>query len=276
MMSDAITKAKDAEVIIAVMGEDETCVGESRSRTSLDLPGRQQQLLEALYKTDKPLVLVLINGRPLTINWADRYLDAIIEAWFPSASGGATAVAEVLFGDYNPGGKLPITFPKTVGQIEFNFPYKPGSHGEQFAEGNPNGYGKTRVNGALYPFGHGLSYTTFEYSNLSVTPEKQRPQGTLHISVDVTNDGIVKGDEVVQLYVRDLVSSVTTYEQQLRGFERITLSPGEKKTVHFILEPDHLALLDKNMNWVVEPGEFEVLIGSSSADIRLKKSFIIE
>lgn len=275
LINNAVTKAKDAEVIIAVLGEDETCVGESKSRTSLDLPGRQQQLLEALHKTGKPVVLVLINGRPLTINWADRYVDAIIEAWFPSASGGSTAVAEVLFGDYNPGGKLPITFPKTVGQIEFNFPYKPGSHADQPAEGN-NGYGKTRVNGLLYPFGHGLSYTTFEYSNLVASPEKQRQQGTIQVSVDVTNMGGVQGDEVVQLYLRDMVSSITTYETQLRGFERITLLPGETKTVHFVLEPDHLALLDKNMNWTVEPGEFEVLIGSSSADIRLKKSFFIE
>ncbi|RYD82362.1 MAG: hypothetical protein EOP53_03950, partial [Sphingobacteriales bacterium] len=156
----AVDAAKNADVIIAVLGEDEKTVGESLSRTSLDLPGRQQQFLEALYATGKPVVLVLINGQPLTINWANRFVPAILGAGFHGPSGGK-AVAEALFGEYNPGGKLSMTWPKTVGQIELNFPYKPGSQAGQSASDDPNGFGRTRVNGPLYPFGYGLSYTSF-------------------------------------------------------------------------------------------------------------------
>lgn len=273
-IDDAVERAKNVDVIVAVMGEEESLVGESRSRTSLDLPGKQLQLLQALYETGKPVVLVLINGRPLTINWANKNIPAILEAWFPGLDGG-NAIAEAIFGDYNPGGKLSMTFPKSVGQIEYNFPFKPGAHAGQPGDG-PNGFGKTNVYGALYPFGYGLSYTSFEYSNLLVTPEKQKKDKDINISVDITNTGKYKGDEVVQLYFRDETSSVTVYESQLRGFERITLNPNEKKTVNFILKPDDLKLLDKKMNWVVEPGTFEVLIGSSSEDIRQRKKFIIE
>jgi beta-glucosidase len=267
----AVAAAKNADIVIVVLGEDEKTVGESLSRTSLDLPGRQQQLLQALYETGKPVVLVLINGQPLTINWADRFIPSILEAWFPGPSGG-TAIAETLFGDYDPGGKLSMTFPKTTGQIELNFPFKPGSQADQPADG-PNGYGKTSVNGPLYPFGFGLSYTSFEYSNLVIHGPTQTQQKNIEVEVDVTNTGKLKGDEVVQLYIKDILSSVTTYETQLRGFERITLLPGEKKTVKFILHPADLALLDKELNWVVEPGQFEVLIGSSSTDTRLRKTF---
>jgi beta-glucosidase len=269
----AVAAAKNSDVIIAVLGEDEKTVGESLSRSSLDLPGRQQQLLEALYATGKPVILVLITGQPLTINWADRFIPAILNAGFPGPSGGK-AIAETLFGDYNPGGKLSMTFPKTTGQIELNFPFKPGSQANQPTSG-PNGYGKTRVNGPIYPFGYGMSYTTFQYSNLKVNPETQAPQGNISVSVEVENTGKVKGDEVVQLYIKDLLSSVTTYESQLRGFERVSLLPGEKKTVEFTITPASLELLDRNMKWVVEPGKFEVLIGSSSTDIRLKKLFEI-
>lgn len=240
------------------------------SRTSLELPGRQEQLLEALKATGKPVVLVLINGGPLTVNWANRYIPSILEAWFPNSYGGQ-AIAETLLGDYNPGGKLSITFPKTTGQIELNFPYKPGS---QPMEGK-NGVGHTSVFGPLYPFGYGLSYTSFSYSNLIVTPEQQHLQGDIEVSVDVTNTGSRKGDEVVQLYLKDEVSSVTTYESVLRGFERITLQPGEKKTVHFTLRPDDMAILDKNMNWTVEPGKFQAWVGSSSTDVRVKQEFEI-
>ena len=272
-INEAVAKATLSDIVIAVMGEEETLVGESRSRTSLELPGKQLHLLQALYETGKPVILILINGRPLTINWANKYLPAIIEAWFPGVDGGS-AIAETLFGDYNPGGKLPVTFPKSIGQLEYNFPFKPGSHAGQPGDG-PNGFGKTNVYGALYPFGYGLSYTTFAYRNLIVTPEKQNSKGSIAVSVDITNTGKYKGDEVVQLYFRDEVSSVTVYEKQLRGFERITLTPGETKTVKFIIKPDDLKLLDKNLKWVVEPGTFEILIGSSSEDIRAKKKFII-
>ncbi|MFT3903748.1 MAG: glycoside hydrolase family 3 N-terminal domain-containing protein [Niabella sp.] len=273
-INKAVEAAKQNDIIIAVVGEDNKRVGESLSRTGLNLPGRQLKLLQELKKTSKPIVMVMINGQPLTINWENRYLDAILEAGFPGPHGG-TAVAEALFGAYNPGGKLTMTFPKTTGQIELNFPFKPASHAGQPGDG-PNGYGKTAVVGALYPFGFGLSYTSFEYANLQVSPEKGKTQSNIKISVDIKNTGAVKGDEVVQLYVKDLVSSVTTYESVLRGFERVSLNPGETKKVYFELTPDDLSLLDKNMNFVVEPGEFDIMVGSSSEDIRLKKRIELE
>jgi beta-glucosidase len=273
-INNAVNQAKNVDVIVAVVGEDAKRVGESLSRTGLGLPGRQLKLIQALQATGKPVVMVMINGQPLTINWENRYVPAILEAWFPGPESGKV-IAETLFGDNNPGGKLPITFPKTVGQIELNFPFKPASQASQPTSG-PNGYGKTSVNGALYPFGYGLSYTTFEYKNLQVTPDKANNQADIDVSVDVTNTGKLKGDEVVQLYLKDKVSSVTTYEFDLRGFDRVKLAPGETKTVKFTLHPDDLALLDKNMNWTVEPGAFEVMIGSSSEDIRLKKEFVIQ
>jgi len=210
----------------------------------------------------------------LTINWANQHVPAILEAWFPGPSGGK-AVAEAIFGDYNPGGKLPVTFPKSAGQLELNFPFKPGSHANQPSTGN-NGYGKTSVNGPLYPFGFGLSYTTFQYKNLQVSPKSQTPKGEIKVSVDITNTGSRKGDEVVQLYIKDKLSSVIVYDTQLRGFERVNLEPGQTKTVNFTILPQHLELLDRNMNLVVEPGQFEVLLGSSSEDIRLKDTFTIE
>ncbi|TDG36180.1 beta-glucosidase [Pedobacter changchengzhani] len=269
----AVEEAKKNDIIIAVLGEDDDLTGESKSRTSLELPGRQQQLLQALYATGKPVVLVLINGQPLTINWANRYIPSILEAWFPAQLGGK-AIAETLFGDYNPGGKLSITFPKTTGQIELNFPFKPGSQANQQSSGD-NGYGNTRVNGALYPFGYGLSYTIFEYSNLTVTPLAQKTQGEIMITVNVKNTGKIMGDEVVQLYISDKVSSVTVYESQLRGFERVNLQPGQTKTVTFKIGAKDLEMLDKNMNWTVEPGDFEVRIGASSEDIKLKQTFAV-
>ncbi|MFY0713592.1 glycoside hydrolase family 3 C-terminal domain-containing protein [Seonamhaeicola sp. NFXS20] len=267
----AVKKAKQSDVIIAVVGEDEKRVGETKSRTSLGLPGRQFQLVQALYATGKPVVLVLINGQPLTINWENKFLPAILEAWFPSTAAGEV-IAETLFGDYNPGGKLSVTFPKAVGQIPLNFPYKPGSQAGQPGAG-PNGYGNTRVLGPLYPFGYGLSYTTFEYSDLVVTPTIIKAQANVNVSFKVKNTGHRAGDEIVQLYIKDEVSSVTTYESVLRGFERVPLKPGETKTINFTLQPDDLAIFDKNMNWTVEPGYFEVLVGSSSEDIKLKKQF---
>jgi beta-glucosidase len=271
----AVAAAKNADVIIAVLGEDEKTVGESLSRTGLDLPGRQEQLLEALFATGKPVVLVLVNGQPLTINRADKFLPAILEAGFSGPSGGK-AIAEALFGFYNPGGKLSNTWPKSTGQIELNFPFKPGSQASQSTTSDPNGFGRTMVNGPLYPFGYGLSYTSFEYSNLVINQATPNAQSNIEISVDITNKGSMKGDEVVQLYLKDLVSSVTVYESVLRGFERITLSPGETKTVKFLLRPADLAILDKNMNWTVEPGEFEILAGSSSVDIRQRKKFTVK
>src|SRR6267378_2724153 len=199
-INKAVEAARNSDLAVVVLGDSMKTVGESASRTSLDLPGHQLELVQAVYATGKPVVVVLINGRPISINWIDKYVPGIIEAWFPGVQGG-TAIADVLFGDYNPGGKLTMTFPKTVGQIPYNFPTKPNAQWEGE---------KTRVNGALYYFGYGLSYTTFAYDNLKITPAKQNARGNITVSVDVKNTGTREGDEVVKLYTRDVVSSVTT------------------------------------------------------------------
>jgi beta-glucosidase len=267
-IAKAVEQAKRADVAIVVLGGGARTCGENKSRTSLDLPGRQLDLVKAIHATGTPTIAILINGRPLSINWCDKYLPAILEAWYPGSEGG-TAVAEALFGDYNPGGKLTVTFPKTVGQIAMNFPTKPN------AQIDAQGKEVARVNGVIYPFGYGQSYTSFAYSNLTISPARRKADGPVTVSFEVANTGPVAGDEVVQLYIRDLVSSVTTYEKNLRGFERVPLAPGEKKRVEFSIEPEHLALLDREMKWTVEPGEFRVMIGASSEDIRLEGTFEI-
>jgi beta-glucosidase len=264
-IDEAVAATKNSEAAIVVLGDSSRTVGESASRTSLDLPGRQLELVQAVHAVGKPVVVVLLNGRPMSINWINKYVPAIVEGWFPGVHGG-TAIAEVLFGDYNPGGKLTVTFPKTVGQIPFNFPTKPNAQWENE---------KSRVNGALYYFGHGLSYTSFAYNNLQITPLRQTISGSIRISIDVKNTGTRAGTDVVQLYTRDVVSSVTTYEKNLRGFERVELRPGETKSVTFTLSTPDLALWDRNMRFIVEPGTFRVMIGSSSEDIRLKGDFEI-
>lgn len=264
-IDEAVEAARESDVAVVVLGDSGKTVGESASRTSLDLPGRQLELVQAVHAVGKPVVVVLLNGRPLSINWIDKYVPGIVEGWFPGAQGG-TAVAEVLFGDYNPGGKLTVTFPRTVGQIPFNFPTKPNAQWEGE---------KSRVNGALYYFGHGLSYTTFAYSDLQINPLNQKAGGEVRVTLNLRNTGAREGTEIVQLYSRDLVSSVTTYEKNLRGFTRVTLAPGETKTVDFTLGFADLALWDRNMRFVVEPGAFQVMVGSSSEDIRLKGEFEI-
>ena len=270
----AAANARQADVAVVVLGGGQRTCGENKSRTSLDLPGHQLKLLQAVQATGKPVVLVLINGRPLSVNWADKFVPAILEAWYPGSKGG-TAVADILFGDYNPGGKLTVTFPKTVGQIPFNFPCKPAS---QIDGGkNPGADGNmSRINGALYPFGYGLSYTTFEYSDLEISPKVITPDQKATVRLKVTNTGKRAGDEVVQLYTRDILSSITTYEKNLAGFERIRLKPGETKEVTFTLDRKHLELLNADMKWIVEPGEFAIMAGASSEDIRLNGILTVE
>lgn len=262
----AVENALKSDVAVVVLGGGQRTCGENKSRTSLELPGRQLQLLQAVQATGKPVILVLINGRPLSVNWADKFVPAILEAWYPGSKGGI-AIADVLFGDYNPGGKLTVTFPKTVGQIPFNFPAKPASQVDGGKNPGPDG-NMSRINGALYPFGYGLSYTTFEYSDIQLSPKVITPNETATVTLKVTNTGDMAGDEVVQLYTRDVLSSVTTYEKNLAGFERVHLQPGETKEVKFTIDRKHLELLDADMEWVVEPGEFVVMAGASSEDIR--------
>lgn len=265
MIDEAVSLAKESDVAIMVLGGNEKTVREEYSRTSLNLCGRQEKLLQAVYATGKPVVLVLVDGRAATINWAERYLSGILHAWFPGEFMG-DAIAKVLFGDYNPGGKLAVTFPRSVGQVPFAFPFKPGSDTK----------GSVRVSGALYPFGYGLSYTTFAYSDLNIENPVIGTQGSVRLSCKVKNTGDVAGDEIVQLYLRDEVSSVTTYVKVLRGFERIHLLPGEEKQIEFILTPQDLGLWNKDNHFVVEPGRFTVMVGASSEDIRLKGEFEVK
>ena len=272
-IDEAVEAARNSDLVIAVVGGNSRTCGENRSRSSLELPGHQNRLLQELKKTGKPLVVVLVNGRPLSINWADRNADAILEAWYPGQFGG-TAVAMALLGDYNPGGKLTVTFPKTVGQIPFNFPYKPNSQID--AENKPGLDGtQARVNGALYNFGYGLSYTTFKYSNLRLSKTAVKPGESVEVAVDVTNTGSRDGDEVVQLYLHDRVSSITVYEKMLRGFERVHLKAGETRTVRFTLGPEAFLVLDADFNHVFEAGEYNVMVRASSTDIGLQQRLIM-
>lgn len=266
-IAEAVRTARDADVAVVVVGGNLRTCGENRSRTSLDLPPVQELLLKEVHKAGIPLVVVMINGRPLSVNWADRNANAILEAWYPGAHGG-TAVAQVLLGEYNPGGKLTVTFPRTVGQIPFNFPFKPNSQVDGYVGVGPEGK-KTRAAGALYDFGYGLSYTTFEYSDMRLSSSRIMPGDSLTVSCVIKNTGSRKGDEIAQLYIHDLVSSITVYDRMLRGFERITLEPGESRKVEFKLGPEDFTMLDRNLKPVIEPGLFEIYIGASSVDLRL-------
>jgi beta-glucosidase len=259
-----VAAAKEAEVAVVVVGENDNICRESRGRVSLDLPGHQEDLVRAIQGTGVPVVLVLINGRPLSINWAAKNVPAILETWFPGEMGGE-AIADVLCGDYNPAGRLPITVLRSAGHIPFSFPSHTGTTGRDIGQ----------VEGVLYPFGHGLSYTTFNYSNLRITPAQASPGANVLVTVDVSNAGKIAGDEVVQLYLKDQLTSIVHFDKVLRGFERIHVAPGESKTVQFTLTPEHLALYNQENRWVVEPGAFTVQIGTSSEAIKLEQTFTI-
>ena len=262
LIKAAAEAAKNADVAIIVTGIIE---GEGYDRANLDLPGRQEQLIRAVAATGTPTIVVLINGSAITMNnWADS-VGAIIEAWYPGEEGG-NAIADVLFGEYNPGGKLPITFPQFVGQVPLYYNTKPTGRGYDYSDmsGKP-----------LFPFGFGLSYTNFAYSNLRFSDQKIKENESVSVSVDIQNTGEVSGDEVIQLYLHDPVASVTRPLKELKGFRRISLQPGEKSTVTFSVGRKELEFLDRAMKLIVEPGEIEVMIGSSSADIRAVSAFTI-
>lgn len=266
-IDEAVALALQSDVAVLVLGDGTSTSGESRTRSSLNLPGHQEELLKAVIKTGKPVVVVLIWGRPATINYADKYAAAILAAPYPGAQGGR-AIAEALMGEYNPGGKLNSTWPRSVGQLPMNVPCKPGANDENI--GTPS----AAVQGLLYCFGHGLSYTTFRYDNMQIDSIYTRT-GNVRVSCRVTNTGKVAGDEVVQLYINDVISSTTAYEKVLRGFERVHLQPGESRTVTFNIVPDDLILVNLKNEKVVEPGEFSVMIGSSIEDIKLVDSFFV-
>ena len=270
----AVENAKKSDVTVVVLGGSNRTCGENKSRSSLDLPGRQLDLLQAVVATGKPVVLVLINGRPLSINWADKYVPAILEAWYPGSQGG-TAIADALFGDYNPGGKLTVTFPKTVGQIPFNFPTKPNAQVDGGRNKGLDG-NMSRVNGPLYPFGYGLSYTTYAYRNLRVDRTEFVASDELVFSVDVTNTGKVEGKESVLLYSKDVVASSTPDNIRLRNFEKIALKPGETKTVTMKLKGSDLAFVGYDGKWRLEKGDFIIKCGDQQLDIRCQETKVWE
>ncbi len=271
-LSEAQNAARNADVAIVVVGENERYAadgqgtdGEGNDVHHLDLTGMQEALVKAVFETGTPTVVVLVNGRPLSIRWAAENIPAIVEAWIPGEKGG-DAVADVLFGDYDPSGRLSVTFPRHVGQVPVHYNYKPRRVFRDYVElpATP-----------LFDFGHGLSYTTFAYGNLNITPKEVGVTGEVTISVEVKNTGDRKGAEVVQLYINDVISTVVTPVIELKGFEKIELDPGESRTVKFRVTSDQLSLLDSRLTPVVEPGDFEVMVGASSKDIRSRGSFSV-
>ena len=266
LMQKALDNAKNADVIVAIMGERENMTGEAASQTNIDLPGLQKEFLAELKKLGKPIVLVLLNGRPLTLTWEDENMDAILEAWWPGTRGG-DAIAQTLYGANNPNGKLPMTFPRNVGQLPLYYNHK-NTGRPYLGLSDPEQKYKSQYtdvsNAPLYPFGYGLSYTTFEYSNLKVSSDKINFGEKLKVSVDVKNTGNYDGQEVVQLYVRDLVGSVTRPLKELKGFEKIALKKGESKTVSFEISSEDLKFYNIDMKNVAEAGVFEVFVGGNS------------
>jgi len=260
-IQEAVTVAQKADLTILALGGNEQTAREAweghlGDRDSLDLLGDQDDLVKAMVALGKPVVVFLIHGRPNSINFIAEKVPAILEGWYLGQETG-TAVADVLFGDVNPGGKLPITVPRSAGQLPDYYYQKPSAR-LQYVD-------STAL--PLFPFGWGLSYTTFKYGNISLLPDSIGPEGKTKVTVDVTNTGSVRGDEVVQLYIRDEVSSVTRPVKELRGFRRITLDPGKTEKVEFTLGPDELSFLNRDMKRVVEPGSFKIMVGGNSVDL---------
>ncbi len=272
--AEAVAAAQKAEVAVVIIGDKSglaagcTC-GESLDSATLELPGVQQQLVEAVVATGVPTVVVLLSGRPYAIEWIADHVPVVLEAWLPAQEGGA-AIADVLFGAVNPGGKLPVSFPRHVGQVPLYYNHKP-SGGRTHWQGNYTDMSTT----PLFAFGHGLSYTQFEYSNLQISTPQISASGKLDIRVTVKNSGAVAGDEVVQLYLNDPVASVTRPVQELKGFKRVSLQAGESQTLCFELDVRHLGFYDRQMQYVVEPGLVSVMVGSASDDIRLTGTFTV-
>jgi beta-glucosidase len=273
-IAEAVRAVKQAEVAVVAVGDRsglvEGCTsGESIDRSELGLPGHQQELVEAVAATGKPIVVVLINGRPMALSWIAQHIPAVVEAWQPGEEAG-TAIADVLFGDYNPAGRLPISFPAAVGQVPVYYSHKPSGGRSQWKGDYADGSAKP-----LFPFGHGLSFTHFDYHGLQIDPERAGPSETVSIRAEIGNGGERRGEEVVQLYVRDAVATVSRPVKELRGFVRVELAPGQRKTVTFQLPVSHLGFYDRKMRFVVEPGKIEVMVGGSCEHIRLRGSFEI-
>lgn len=262
--AEALAAARRSDVVIMAIGEDYTQSGEAASRSEIGLPGPQQELIEAIHALGKPVVAVVMAGRPLTIEWIDEHIPAVMNAWHLGTMSGQ-AIAETLFGDHNPGGKLTITFPKNVGQIPVYYNMK--NTGRPFDANNKYTSKYLDVsNEPLYPFGYGLSYTTFEYSNLKLSSNELSNDGSITVNVTVKNIGKYEGKEVVQMYIRDMVGSVTRPVKELKGFEKISLTPGESKQVSFTISTDDLKFYTRDMSFKAEPGDFKVFVGTSSAE----------
>jgi beta-glucosidase len=263
--AEAIAVAKQADVVVMVLGEHGLQSGEGRSRSDLGLPGVQQELLEAIFKVNPNIVLVLNNGRPLAIPWAEEHIPSIVEAWQLGTQSG-NAIAQVLYGDYNPSGKLPMTFPRNVGQVPIYYNYK--NTGRPVMNEPESVFWSHYIdekNTPLYPFGYGLSYSKFEYSDLQLSNSSFSKNGKIKVSIKVKNAGKVAGKEVVQLYIRDLIGSITRPVQELKGFEMIELQPNETKTVTFTIDEKTIEFFTAKLKWEAEPGDFKVFIGGSSA-----------
>lgn len=260
--SKAVQAVRQSDAAIVVLGEKANMSGEAASRATLDLPGNQLDLLKAVQKTGKPVVFVMMNGRPLTISWAQQNVPAILETWFLGTETGP-AIADVLFGDYNPSGKLPVTFPRTVGQVPYYYNHKSTGRPMDPDQKYTSKYIDIK-NTPLYPFGYGLSYTTFDYSNLSLSADSMQASDTLNVSVDVKNSGDRMGKEVVQLYIRDITGSVTRPVRELRDFKKIQLNSGDKKSVSFSLSKEDFSFYNKDLKKIVEPGKFKIFVGTNS------------
>ena len=269
MIREAVQVAQAADVVVAVVGESQGMTGEAASRADIGLPGQQLELLKALKKTGKPLVLVLMNGRPLALPWENQNADAILETWFAGTQAGH-AIADVLFGDYNPSGKLTATFPQAVGQLPLYYNHK--STGRPYAGTDKLDKYKSRYldvsNEPLYPFGYGLSYTTFAYGKPQLSKATLGPAETLEVRVTVQNTGSADGEEVAQLYLRDVVGSISRPVRELKGFQKVLLKKGESRTLTFRLRPDDLKFYNDNLAFVAEPGDFQVFVGGNSRDVQ--------
>lgn len=269
---EAVNLAKASDVAIVFVGEIHDMVGEAASRSTLDLPGRQLKLVQAIHATGKPTVVVLVNGRPLSVGWIVDNVPAILESWMGGTESG-NAMADILFGDVNASGKLPVTFPRTVGQVPIYYNHMNTGRPPEAQNRYTSKYYDVPWT-PLFPFGYGLSYTRFKISNLQLSAPRISANGKLTVSVEVENTGRRAGDEVVQLYVRDVVASMTRPVKELKGFQRVSLRPGEKRRVEFVLGPEHLGFWNREVRYVVEPGEFRVMVGSNSVDV-LEASFTV-
>ncbi len=262
---EAVNLAKASDVAVVFVGEIHEMVGEAASRSTLDLPGRQMELVQAIHATGKPTIVVLVNGRPLSIGWIVNNVPAILESWMGGTESG-NAIADILFGDVNPSAKLPVTFPRTVGQVPIHYNHMNTGRPPEAQNRYTSKYYDVPWT-PLFPFGYGLSYTTFKVSNLQLSAPRISANGKLTVSAEVENTGRRPGDEVVQLYIRDLVASMTRPVKELKGFQRVSLRPGEKRRVEFVLGPEHLGFWNREMRYVVEPGEFRVMVGANSVDV---------